>query len=76
MFSRYPMQTRDSYHQLLFNCWSRLCVDDGRTPVPSTVTKKTISSENYFQVYFVYFSVTLEGSHLRLSPRASATFDV
>lgn len=46
MFSRYLMQTRDSYHQLLFICWSRLRVDDGRTPVPSTFAQKTISSEN------------------------------
>ena len=46
MFSRYLMQTRDSYHQLLFICWSRLRVDDGRTPVPSTFTQKKTSSEN------------------------------
>ena len=76
MFSRNSMQTRNSYHPWLFICWSRLCVDDGRTPVPSTFTQKTISSENYFQVYFVSFSVTLEGFYLRLSARASATFDV
>lgn len=76
MFSRNSMQTRNSYHQWLFICWSRLCVDDGRTPVPSTFTQKKTSSENYFQVYFVFFSVTLEGFYLRLSARASPTFDV
>ena len=48
MLSRNSMQTRNSYHQWLFICWSRLCVDGGRTPVPSTFMQKTISSENYF----------------------------
>ena len=55
MFFRYPIQPRNGYHQWLFICWRRLCVDDGRTPVPSTFTLKTISSENYFLGLFCLF---------------------
>lgn len=57
MFSPYPMQTRDSYHQWLFICWSRLFVDDGRTPVPSTFTQKKTSSENSRFILSLFLSL-------------------
>ena len=57
MFSPYPMQTRDSYHQWLFICWSRLFVDDGRTPVPSTFTQMKTSSENSRFILSLFLSL-------------------